>query len=59
MPTLRGSRYIECKCGKRTVFPGYLHAMWLTRVFFSCECGRKFEVLKGKAKEYKHRGCAY
>lgn len=51
MPEL--AKGFTCACGKYEKYPPYVYAHWTTVLVFTCECGRKYQLHGGKAKEDK------
>jgi hypothetical protein len=42
-----------CECGTINEFPGYVFAHWHDLINFTCNCGRKFAVIRGDAHELR------
>lgn len=41
----------DCECGKHNKYPMYVFAHWRDLLQFECECGRKYEICVGRARE--------
>lgn len=40
-----------CKCGIKHSYPLYVYAHWDTSLIFTCTCGARYDILRGKARE--------
>lgn len=42
-----------CECGKYEKYSVYVYAHWDVKLIFTCECGIKYSIIKGRATKQK------